>query len=422
MNVILSVHNKYEEINSFLYKDQTLHQAQPTITPSLQDNITCKGNSTILSSEINEHNKENISPFSKRIFPSYHAKLKLFLSKLKRIIKMIKAKDVNEHSIQNMNDKLNEIIQFYTKSCKDIKCYKDNNTSFIYQLLNTTTISFYIIKHLLIHLTNQNQIYYFNKACYCIFTILYKAYTKPQSHLFPFMKIKKTLKTIITKYNEHFPSQAQSLLSIITDQSFTYTHSDISQLFKQLFITHKPVSQSKELQHKPYRPYSLVLDLDETLIYCCIERKQIFFRPFLKQFLLALKPQFELIIFTASLKEYADFVLYSIEQKIGVNIFDRRLHRDHTDCINGVYYKNLTILQRDLSKVIIVDNFPENFKPQKDNGIHIKSFTINEVLCGDDCCLDNLRTILLHISNDKPNDLRISLKQYEQEIKDKVTY
>lgn len=415
MNVILSVH-KYEEINSFLYKEQNLHQTQITITPSLQDTPKYDDN-TILNNEINEQNKENISPFSKQTFPKYHSKLKLFLSKLKKIIKIIKNKDINEHSIQNIRENINNIIQFYTKSCKDIQ-YKDN-FPFIYQLLNTTTISFLIIKHLLIHLTNKNQIHYFNKVCYCIFSVLFKAYTKPPSHLFPFMKIKKILKTIITKYKEYFPSQTHSLLTVITDQSFTYSHLDIYKLFKQLFITYKPISQSKVMQHKPY---SLVLDLDETLIYCCIERKQIFFRPFLKQFLLALKPQFELIIFTASLKEYADFVLNSIEQKIGVSIFDRRLHRDHTDCINGIYYKNLTILQRDLSKVIIVDNFPENFKPQKDNGIHIKSFTINEVLCGDDCCLDNLRTILLHISKDNPSDLRISLKQYEQEIKEKVTY
>ena len=418
MNVILSVHNKYEEVNAFLYKDQNLHQTQNTTAPSLQGKNTAYNGNTVLNREINEQNKENISPLSKRIFPSYHNKLKLFLSKLKIIIKIIKDKDINERSIQNIRDKLNDIIQFYTQSCKDISTYT-TNTSFVYQLLNTTAVSFHIIKHLLSHLTNQNQMHYFNKVCYCLFTVLYKTYTKPRSHLFPFMKIKKTLKTIITKYKECFPSQTQSLLPIITDQSFAYSHLDVHQLCNQLFITDKPVFQSKELQHKRY---SLVLDLDETLIYCCIERKQIFFRPFLKQFLLALKPQFELIIFTASLKEYADFVLDSIEQKIGVNIFDRRLHRDHTDCINGVYYKNLTILQRDLSKVIIVDNFPENFKPQKDNGIHIKSFTINEVLCGDDCCLDNLRAILLHISNDNPSDLRISLKQYEQEIKDKVTY
>jgi TFIIF-interacting CTD phosphatase-like protein len=28
----------------------------------------------------------------------------------------------------------------------------------------------------------------------------------------------------------------------------------------------------------------------------------------------------------------------------------------------------------DLSKVVIVDNTPENFAPQKENGLHIKSW------------------------------------------------
>jgi len=39
-----------------------------------------------------------------------------------------------------------------------------------------------------------------------------------------------------------------------------------------------------------------------------------------------------------------------------------RLYRQHTKPQDGVYYKDLRPLGRDLSKTIIVDNLKENFQ------------------------------------------------------------
>jgi CTD small phosphatase-like protein 2 len=51
-----------------------------------------------------------------------------------------------------------------------------------------------------------------------------------------------------------------------------------------------------------------------------------------------------------------------------------RLYRQHT-VPNGTHFvKDLSRIGRDLSKMIIVDNVPENFQNQPDNGIFIKSW------------------------------------------------
>lgn len=83
------------------------------------------------------------------------------------------------------------------------------------------------------------------------------------------------------------------------------------------------------------------------------------------------KSRYELVIFTAGLQDYADYILDRLDTQ---NWISHRLYRNHCDLQGNVFQKDLSKLGRDLSKTLIVDNSAENFQLQPDNGIYIKSW------------------------------------------------
>ena len=80
---------------------------------------------------------------------------------------------------------------------------------------------------------------------------------------------------------------------------------------------------------------------------------------------------YELVIFTAGLKEYADWILDDFDKS---NCIRFRLYRNSCKFRKGVYVKDLSRLGRDLSKTIIVDNIAENYELQINNGVNILSW------------------------------------------------
>ncbi|MFN9899089.1 MAG: HAD family hydrolase [bacterium] len=62
---------------------------------------------------------------------------------------------------------------------------------------------------------------------------------------------------------------------------------------------------------------------------------------------------YELVIFTAAMQDYADWVLDNLDTN---KIISNRLYRQHAVRNGAVFIKDMSKLGRDLSKVIIVDN------------------------------------------------------------------
>ena len=68
---------------------------------------------------------------------------------------------------------------------------------------------------------------------------------------------------------------------------------------------------------------------------------------------------YEIVIFTAAMQEYADWILDKIDVN---NVINYRLYRQHTRPKGNVFVKDLSLLGRSLNKMIIIDNSPDNFQ------------------------------------------------------------
>ena len=167
------------------------------------------------------------------------------------------------------------------------------------------------------------------------------------------------------------------------------------------------------------KPYTLVLDLDETLVHVSIKSSYCTFRPGLKAFLDNVSRLYELILFTTSTQDYADNILSYIEKD--KCYFSYKLYRQHST-VNGI--KNLSLLGRDLARVVIVDDKTMSFAYHKENGILIKPFICsdNGRLDRNDFVLYDLSRILCRIFKDNPKDIRESLKKYKKEIDSKISF
>ena len=140
---------------------------------------------------------------------------------------------------------------------------------------------------------------------------------------------------------------------------------------------------------------TLLLDLDETLVHVTQDPTEkytfslvldisgkptpfyISTRPYLHQFLLEASQSFELVLFTAAEKIYADPIVSAIDSK---GLITHRLYREHCMQWRGRLVKDLSCLGRSLRKVVIIDvsnrqDSEENFKFQPTNGVKIAKFS-----------------------------------------------
>ena len=183
-----------------------------------------------------------------------------------------------------------------------------------------------------------------------------------------------------------------------------------------------PIINNFFLSKNPLKPISLVLDLDETLmsfVYTDNEKKEGLsrLRPILYNFLNLVKEYYEIITFTAATQSYADPILDAIEIKRG-KYFNFRLYRNHCSIVNNIIVKDISLIGRDISKIIIVDNMQQNFKLQKENGILISSFWGED---SNDKALLQLGRILVTIAtemigNNYCYDIRALISKYKDDI------
>ena len=184
--------------------------------------------------------------------------------------------------------------------------------------------------------------------------------------------------------------------------------------------------------------YTLVLDLDETLVFCrkdnnknnikiynninnntFINSKTLIMRPGLLEFLHTMKEIYELVLFSLGTSDYVNSIVKIIEKK--EQFFDYILYRHHATYNDNYYIKDLSLLGRDLKKIIIVDDLPKSFKLHKKNGICIKPFYGD--IIAERNTLKILGNILYKIRFDaeESGDIRKSLKIHRNLILKYIT-
>ncbi|EKX72028.1 conserved hypothetical protein [Theileria equi strain WA] len=143
----------------------------------------------------------------------------------------------------------------------------------------------------------------------------------------------------------------------------------------------------------PSKKKTLVLDLDETLIHSSFDgienysysvqllqdgiKRDVFVakRPFVDEFLLQVSRLFEVVIFTAGISSYANPVIDVLDTN---KVCKRRYFRDSCLFYSGYYIKDLTIVQKSLKDVVIIDNSPPCYCLNPNNAVPIESWFDDE--------------------------------------------
>ena len=169
------------------------------------------------------------------------------------------------------------------------------------------------------------------------------------------------------------------------------------------------------IKSPPNKKYTLILDLNKTLAY--INNKgNLKLRNGLFSFLSMIKPYYELISFSCEPKQITDIILNEIE--LEKKYFDYYFYREHSIIYENSLVKDLSLIGRDISKIIIVDDDENCFKLNKENGIKIAPFNENSI---NDNILFELKKILILICKNNYDDVREALNVFSNEIKLKIS-
>ena len=174
------------------------------------------------------------------------------------------------------------------------------------------------------------------------------------------------------------------------------------------------------LKNKNTKKYTLVLDLEETLISVkLLNDGKILIRPRpgLISFLSGVKQYYEIISFSKLSKNYSNIIIEQIEENR--KLFDYNLYREHCTLVGRKFVKDISRIGRDMKKIIMIDDLPENLSMHIDNGILILPYDGEDNR--EDRVLYELKKMLILFYNLGYEDLRNAIKSYKNEIYQKIT-
>ena len=163
--------------------------------------------------------------------------------------------------------------------------------------------------------------------------------------------IELSLNKISRKFNKTIKSKVEEIIKEVPNKEFLKSLSQIFLYFNQILMDVDNLSpeliQHMEMNEigpnfilQPFqftqllppiqeKEFTLVLDLDETLIHFqeSLDGGQFYLRPYSQEFIDKMHPLYELVIFTAAVKDYADWILDRLDPN---KLISHRLYRCST--------------------------------------------------------------------------------------------
>ncbi|XP_061453918.1 mitochondrial import inner membrane translocase subunit TIM50 [Rhineura floridana] len=183
--------------------------------------------------------------------------------------------------------------------------------------------------------------------------------------------------------------------------------------YRQMFI--EPTSPKllpdplKEPYYQP--PYTLVIELTDVLLHpewSLVTGWRFKKRPGIDNLFQQLAPLYEIVIFTSETGMTAFPLIDSVDPH---GFISYRLFRDATRYMNGHHVKDISCLNRDPAKVVVVDCKKEAFCLQPFNGMALKKWDGNS----DDRTLFDLAAFLKTVALSGVEDVRSVLENYSLE-------
>ena len=301
---------------------------------------------------------------------------------------------MEENNINNLNEK--EIIEIITKNCIEII----NNIENILNYYKTTNNEYYIeFQDIYLNISILTE----QDICNYFFNNIYNNSDKKQNKLFQ-------------PKNNIFLNNEKN----IENDNILLQNQDNNENLNSIIISFKKNKKIPPfIRLKNKKKYTLVLDLEDTLVNIKFDNEGnliCYQRPGLIPFLNGLKPFYEIISFTKLSKIHSNRIIEEIQGKR--KLFDYNLYRDHCFLSGTKFIKDISRIGRDMKKIIIVDDSPENLETQVENGILISPYNRED---RDDKVLYELKKILTSFFRFGYEDLREAIKNSKGEIYNKIT-
>lgn len=157
-------------------------------------------------------------------------------------------------------------------------------------------------------------------------------------------------------------------------------------------------------------PYTLIIEMTDLLVHpewTYSTGWRFKKRPNVDHFLEQVSQNYEVVVFTASNGFNVYPILDSLDKN---NVIMYRLVKNATDYIDGHHVKNLDRINRDLSRVIVVDWNVDSVKLQRENALVVPRWTGED----GDQQLIQLAEFLNVVSTSEVSDVREVLSYYKQ--------